>query len=109
MEASNQYRERLIVASKERFRKWNEVAEEVRATVIPFVQRKIDAVRCDNNLPEVFENTVIWDIIHLCMEAEYADLIAPGYYASQAYWYVKGHFPCGWSGTFPNGMLIIYC
>ena len=42
------------------------------------------------------------------MEAEFADVYPPGFYASQAYWYVKGHFPCGWQGEFPNGTLIIY-
>jgi hypothetical protein len=56
----------------------------------------------------VFENMVQWDILHVCMEAEYADVYPPGFYASQAYWYVKGHYPCGWQGEFPKGKLIIY-
>lgn len=34
------------------------------------------------------------------MEAEYADIFRPAFYASQAYWYVKGHFPCGWEVAF---------
>ena len=53
-------------------------------------------------------SAVQWDILHVCMEAEYADVYPPGFYASQAYWYVKGHFPCGWQGEFPNGKLIVY-
>jgi len=52
---------------------------------------------------------VQWEILGVCMEAEYADVYPPGFYASQAYWYVKGHFPCGWEGgEFPKGKLIIY-
>jgi hypothetical protein len=32
----------------------------------------------------------------------------PGFFASNAYWYIKGHFPCGWEGEFPKGTLVIY-
>jgi len=56
----------------------------------------------------MFEHCVQWDILHVCMEAECADVFPAAYYASQAYWYVKGHFPCGWEGEFPKGKLIIY-
>jgi hypothetical protein len=58
--------------------------------------------------PRTFEDAVQWDILNVCMEAEYADIYPPGFYASQAYWYVKGHFPCGWQGNFPEGKLIMY-
>lgn len=108
LEAVNQYCERLIERSKERFNKWNEIATEIKQTSEPFVRRKIQAVVCQHNLPTVFESMVQWDILHVCMEAEYAEVYPPGYYASQAYWYVHGHFPCGWEGEFPNGKLIIY-
>ena len=72
------------------------------------VQEKCQQVVEENNLPQVFLDTVDWDIIGVLMEAEYADVYPPGYYASQAYWYVHGHFPCGWQGKFPKGKLIIY-
>jgi hypothetical protein len=73
-----------------------------------FVREKIRDVRTAHNLPQAFEDTVQWDILHLCMEAEYADVYPPGFYASQAYWYANGHFPCGWHGQFPEGTLIVY-
>jgi hypothetical protein len=109
LEASNQYCERLVERSKERFQKWNEIAVELKKTTVPFVRRKIEAVVREYNLPKVFEDTVRWDILGVCMEAEYADVYPPGFFASQAYWYTKGHFPCGWQGgEFPKGMLVIY-
>lgn len=108
LEAVNQYCERLVERSKDAFNKWNDIAIELKKTTVPFVQRKIESVVRDNKLPKVFENMVQWDILHVCMEAEYADVYQPGYYASQAYWYVKGHFPCGWEGDFPKGKLIVY-
>ena len=108
LEAANQYRQRLVERSRERFERWNEIVDELKPTTIPFVRRKIEAVTRENNLPKVFGDTVEWDILHLCMEAEYADVFPPGFYASHAYWYVKGHFPCGYRGDFPKGKLIIY-
>lgn len=108
LEAANQYCERLVERSRERFRMWNEIVDELKPLTMPFVQRKIETVVREHELPKVFEDTVQWDILHLCMEAEYGDVYPPGYYASQGYWYMKGHFPCGWEGEFPKGKLIIY-
>lgn len=108
LEAANQYRVRLVERSKECFVRWNEIANEIKTTTVPLVRRKIEDVVHEQDLPQVFEHMVQWDILHVCMEAEYADVYQPGYYASQAYWYVKGHFPCGWDGEFPKGKLIIY-
>ncbi len=108
LEAANQLRERILERSKERFNQWGEVAREVKPVAEALVQRKVAAVVREHQLPKVFVDTVNWDIVHLCMEAEYADVFPPAFYASQAYWYVKGHFPCGWQGEFPNGKLIIY-
>jgi hypothetical protein len=108
LEAANQYCERLSERSKERFNRWNDLVEDVKLTIEPLVRRKTELVIRKHNLPPIFERTVQWDILHVCMEAEYADLYPPGFYGSQAYWYVKGHFPCGWQGTFPQGKLVIY-
>jgi hypothetical protein len=108
LEAYNQYHQRLAERSPERCAKWNDVVVELQKTTIPFVRRKIDAVVREHSLPKVFEDTVQWDVLAVCMEAEYADVYPPGFYASQAYWYVHGHFPCGWRGEFPKGTLIVY-
>ncbi len=108
LEATNRYREKLASRSMDRFQQWNVIAEELKVLTVPLVVRKIERVVTDNGLPKVFEDTVQWDILGVAMEAEYADVYPPGFYASQAYWYVKGHFPCGWQGDFPDGKLIIY-
>jgi hypothetical protein len=108
LEAANQYRERLLERSKQRFNEWNDLVAQIKLATEPLVRGKIEAVAREHGLPKIFEDTVQWDILHVCMEAEYADVYQPGYYASQAYWYVKGHFPCGWEGEFPKGKLIMY-
>lgn len=104
LEATNQFCERSPV----RFKEWNRITEKVKATTVPLVRRKIKPVVDEHGLPKEFEDTVQWDVLGVCMEAEYADVHQPGWYLSQTYWYIKGHFPCGWQGDFPNGTLIIY-
>lgn len=107
-EAANQYRTRLVERNMERFRAWNERVREIKSVTVPLVIRKTQKVVTSNQLPKLFVDAVQWDILHLCMEAEYADVFPPGFYASQAYWYANGHFPCGWNGQFPEGKLLVY-
>jgi len=49
------------------------------------VRGKIRRVMEESKLPKVFEDTVQGDILHLCLESEFADICQPGFYASQAY------------------------
>lgn len=107
-EAANQYRLRLLERDKLRFTKWNEIVREVKKTSVPLVLRKTQAVVHVNKLPQGFIDTVQWDILHLGMESEFADIYPPGFFASLAYWYSNGHFPCGWLGEFPKGRPIVF-
>jgi hypothetical protein len=108
LQAANRYRERLVEHSPQRFEKWYDIALEIKPVTQALVREKTKDVIEANHLPPIFLNSVDWDILHLCMEAEYADVYRPRFFAGQTYWYVKGHFPCGWRGPIPNGKLIIY-
>lgn len=108
LEAANRFAEKVASRSPERFQQWNVVVEEVKAMTAPLVARKIEHVVRDNKLPPVIQSCVNWDILHLAIESEFADIVPPGFYAGQAYWYVAGHFPCGWEGPIPGGRPIIY-
>jgi hypothetical protein len=108
IEAMNQYRMRVLERSKDRFNRWSAVAKELQTKTIPLVERKTEGVVRQNSLPKRFGDMVQWDILGVCLESEYADVFPPSFYTSQAFWYVKGHFPCGWQGDFPNGKPIVY-
>lgn len=109
LEAANQYCQRIVERSPARWAQWNDIVVLVKPASQALVREKTRDVIARNNLPKGFLATVDWDILHVCMEAEYADVYPPGYYASQAYWYCKGHFPCGWRGPFPDGgRLVIF-
>jgi hypothetical protein len=107
-EAVNQYRARLTERDKKSLKAWSEHVRELKSVTIPLVLRKTKEVVNANQLPKSFVDMVQWDILHLCLEAEYADIYPPGFFASQAYWYLNGHFPCGWRGNFPEGNLLVY-
>lgn len=108
LEAANQYRDRIAERAPARLEKWNEIVDELKPITQALVREKTKDVITEYGLPKVFVDTVDWDILSLCMEGEYADVYPPGFYASQAYWYVNGRFPCGWIGEFPKGQLVIY-
>ena len=107
-EALNRYREFIARRSMERLRLWNDTVDEVNKITRPLVGRKIAAIIRENNLPEIFNIQVNHDITLLCMEAEYADVCPPGFFARIGYWCLNGHFPCGWWGAFPEGKIVIY-
>jgi len=107
-EMLNQYREYIDEHFKERLQAWNEIIREVKKITTPLVERKIEAVVRENNLPRVFRLRVNFDATIFCMEAEYADICPPGFFTRLGAWYLDGHFPCGWWGPFPEGKLIVY-
>jgi hypothetical protein len=72
------------------------------------VREKIEAARIPVAFPETFIRAVEWDIMMLLTEADHSDLVKPAFYAVLGFYYIKGHFPCGWEGNFPQGRLIVY-
>jgi hypothetical protein len=108
-EVTNLYREGIAQRSPERWRHWNEVAHEVKAFTVPLVNRKIEAVVREHQLPEIFRVNVRADITMFCMETEYADVTPLEFFAGLSGWYLKGHFPCGWRDDRPpHGRFVIY-
>lgn len=108
LEAVNQHCQRLLSLSPNRFKQRNDVVRMVKPTAEKLVREKIDGVVSDPDQLKALETVVRWDVVNLCLECEYADVYPPGFYASQAYWYTIGHFPCGWEGDFPEGRLILF-
>jgi len=108
LEVSNQFCERLLAANPDRFNRWNHVVREVKGHTIPLVRRKTAQVVSEFDLPRAFIGAVEWDILGLCMESEYVDICPAGFYSGQAFWYVHGHFPCGWLPEGRKGKPIIY-
>lgn len=108
IETANNFALKVLKKDRERYKEWNNVVELIRPYADEIINEKVLPVQKENNLSEIFITRTNWDVIHLLIEAEYSDVCDPGFYTSNAYWYVKGHFPCGWRGDLKTGKLIIY-
>jgi hypothetical protein len=108
LEAANQLRERIGEKSRERLNQWNAILKTVKPFSDALVKDKSEDISISHRLPDAFLRCVRWDIFHLCMEAEYSDLVEPAFFSCLSLYYFRGHFPCGFSGVFPQGQLIVY-
>ena len=94
-ERGNFLSETIHGRNKKRFQEWNETVKVVRPFVLGLFRDKCDPIVQLHKLPEGVINSIRWDILHLCMESEYADVAEPGYFHATAFFFTKGHFPCG--------------
>ena len=83
MEAVNDYCSRLVERSPAQYEKWNEIVLSIRPATQALVREKTAIVVAEHHIPKVFVDTVDWNILHVCMEAEFADVYEPGFYASR--------------------------
>lgn len=50
-----------------------------------------------------------WDLMNFLLEDAYSSLLQePFFFDGLISVYEAGHMPCGWSGTWPAGKLVIY-
>ena len=110
MEGKNLLTERLCFDFPDRYHKlWNETVAAVKLIIQPMIDRKTNELKTQLKLPKAFRDAIDWDVLCICMELEYSDLIPPRYFAERARWYLAGHFPCGWEGDFPvGGKLVVF-
>lgn len=108
LHAANQLTIKLHFEAMDEYRRWNDIVKDIKPFICDFVARKINLVVREHHLPKVFEDSINWDMINLAMECEYSDIIKPSFFAGNSFWYAKGHFPCGWKGSFPGGHPVIY-
>lgn len=89
-------------------RRWNDLTAEVRPEIERIVKPVCDAIAAREQLPRSPAAAARWDCVNCCMEYEYADLRAPGFYDRLGQLYLLGRFPCGYQGDYPDGILEIY-
>jgi hypothetical protein len=110
-EAKNLISSRLLEVEDEAspyFRKWNKRVDKINPDVTRVVQPNIAKVIERQQLPDTIAKWIEADIVLACVELECADLCPPLFFGSLAHWYMRGHFPCGWLGDFPEGELVVY-
>lgn len=109
LEASNELTAQLAAHHREADKLWNSKIEEVKPLVVRLIQSKLAVPGVALMIPSERRKTLLdaiqWDLLGLCMAYEYQDLVPISrYYELLEYWYLAGHFPCGWIGEVPDEM-----
>ena len=102
----------------ERAEEWNPICQKLRPRIKEFtasLQSKPTPLSAEIDR---IKNDLEWDILLICLEYEFQDIVAPFFYLPLIdRWYRCGHLPCGWTGPpFPivwdgstfKGKLIVY-
>lgn|ERR1039458_3726145 len=87
-----------------RSEEWNPIVKELRPLVHSFVDGLLPKFPLQDKALKNVRDAVSWDIMLICLEQEYRDLVKPFFYIPFVEpWYAAGHFPCGWDGDeFPD-------
>ena len=101
-----------------RSEEWNGVAAELRKAIAVVVAKSVELVATRFKLKPDFQGAVSWDMLMICMETEYSDLVPPVFWVPRLLpVYAAGRFPCGWkgpelqegwAGELPNWELVVY-
>lgn len=108
LEHKNHLTESLFQRERAIFQKWNKVVREIKPKMSAAIGSRIEAIQDAYDLPKVFRDTVEWDILTALLEEQYSQYVPRYFYTDMLQWYLRGHFPCGYDGDYPNGRFIVY-
>lgn len=87
---------------------WNEMADKLRGAVRALVDDRIGRLRIEKEFRKVVGDNAAWDVLGACMEVQFREYIRGTFFGVVAEWYMRGRFPCGWEGKYPQGKLIVF-
>lgn len=92
------------------YHKWDDVTMvHKREVVDPLTEQKLISFQQEHQLSSEVVHCVQWDILGALMENVYIGLGHQCFFFLELLQvYEAGHFPCGWVGTWPKGMLRVY-
>lgn len=106
LEAGNEITGFLARKHTNKYQCWNSLVKDAKKVVENDIIPKI-------TLPESEKGTMTenlkWDLMNFLLEDAYSSLLQePFFFDGLISVYEAGHMPCGWSGTWPAGKLVIY-
>ncbi|MGG7522993.1 hypothetical protein ACQ3G4_16590 [bacterium BS0013] len=106
LEAGNEITGHLAKKHTSKYQCWNSLVKEAKKVVENDIIPKITFPECEKG--SMTEN-LKWDLVNYLLEDAYSSLLQePFFFDGLINAYEAGHMPCGWSGTWPAGKLIIY-
>ena len=103
LQLSNCFAREVRQRSYERAEEWNGIAAELRKGIAIIVADSVDPIANKFRLKPDFQGTVAWDMLMICLETEFSDVVSPMFSVPRLEpIYAAGHFPCGWEGPKMN-------
>ena len=87
---------------------WNKTVRELRPKIENAIMPKLMAIQREKGFAEGVINCIRWDVLYAVMTGVYLDCNPPEFYLQLFDIYESGHFPCGWSGVWPQGSLQVF-
>ena len=81
---------------------WNKNANALRRKIAAMLGKVVRPLMRKYKLPKSFEYGVTGDLLMICLEHEYGEVLTVDFFRKLAPWYLAGRFPCGWSGKLPR-------
>jgi hypothetical protein len=118
LQVKNRLGDEVTKRDYKRSQEWNAIAGELRKHISAIIADKVEPLERQFRLSQGFRGAVSWDILSICLETEFSDLVPPKFFVPRLEpVYAAGHFPCGWEGPelkegwkgdMPNARLIVY-
>lgn len=109
MEARNELTSFLSSKYRNDYCKWNTITKEAKSFLEKEVIPKINLIKEENKLDDVFVDCVKWDLLGAIMEYAYNGCKnRPTFFLKMLDIYEGGNFPCGWEGKWRDGKLIVF-
>jgi hypothetical protein len=78
--ASNALARFVYIKSWNRGQEWNPLSDELRPQVLTFVDARLPKTSAPESLREKLRAQLAWDILLICLEHEFRDVVAPFFY-----------------------------
>ena len=69
------------------------MVNQIKATVIPDLIIKLDAMLLEDKITESIKTAVVFDVINIIMVNSYCDIIRSEFYSEMLEIYLLGHLP----------------
>lgn len=104
--AGNEITGYLAKKHTNKYQYWNSLVKEAKNVVENDI---IPKITFPESVKGSMTETLKWDLVNYLLEDAYSNFLQePFFFDGLINVYEAGHMPCGWSGTWPAGKLVIY-
>jgi hypothetical protein len=110
LEAQNRLTLHLHIRRLDDYRRWNAIVQSAKERVVlPLAERVWSPLAERLGFEKVLVDCISWDVLGAIMEHEYNQPSGlPRFFLDILQVYRAGHFPCGWTGHWPRGTLLVW-